>query len=70
MLSASYRFCLTAVYLFIIQYFNKIGGKISVKLVKYENNKNIERRADSWVYKVVMRSFVSLSFGSRLLAPN
>ncbi|KAK4361843.1 hypothetical protein RND71_017084 [Anisodus tanguticus] len=34
-------------------YFNKIGGKISVKLVKYENNKNIERRADSWVYKVL-----------------
>ncbi|KAG5619242.1 hypothetical protein H5410_019066 [Solanum commersonii] len=64
------RFCLTAVYLFTIQYFNKIGGKISVKLVKYENNKNIERRADSWVYKVFglyfMQSYIGIFYHALL----
>ncbi|CAK7356813.1 unnamed protein product [Dovyalis caffra] len=44
-------FGLTAVYLVIIQYFTKIGGKISVKLTQYENNENTEYQADSLVYK-------------------
>ncbi|KAK4349877.1 hypothetical protein RND71_029190 [Anisodus tanguticus] len=64
------KFCLIAVYLFTIQYFNKIGGKISVKLVKYENNKNIERKADSWVYKVFglyfMQSYIGIFYHALL----
>ncbi|CAN4086906.1 unnamed protein product [Withania somnifera] len=64
------KFCLIAAYLFTIQYFNKIGGKISVKLVKYENNKNIERRADSWVYKVFglyfMQSYIGIFYHALL----
>lgn len=46
------RFCLTAVYIVAIQYFTRMGGKISVKLVKRENNKNEEYSANSLVYKV------------------
>ncbi|KAK4395168.1 Anoctamin-like protein [Sesamum angolense] len=47
------KFCLTAVYLLAIQYFTRLGGKISMKLIKYENNENVEYRANSLVYKVL-----------------
>lgn len=50
-----FRFGLTAVYLFAIQYITKIGGKVSVKLIMNENNENTEKRADSLVYKVMAR---------------
>ena len=53
-----FRFGLTAVYLFAIQRFTRIGGKISVKLIKYENNETAEKRADSLVYKVLTRIFI------------
>ena len=46
-----FRFGPTAVYLFAIQDFTRIGGKISVRLIKYENNETAEKWADSLVYK-------------------
>lgn len=46
------RFGLTAIYLLTIQYFTRMGGKISMKLIKYENYENAEHRANSLVYKV------------------
>lgn len=55
LLSFVFRFGLTAIYLFAIQYLTQVGGKISVKLIKYENNENKEKRADSLVYKVTER---------------
>ncbi|KAM7254536.1 hypothetical protein ACFE04_003916 [Oxalis oulophora] len=52
-LSSSFmKFGLTAIYLFTIQYFTQIGGKLSVKLINSENNDNSEYKADSLVYKV------------------
>ena len=45
------RFALTAIYLLLIQYFTRIGGKISADLIKNENIEN-EYRADSLIYKV------------------
>lgn len=51
-LSLFFRFGLTTIYLFAIQFLTQIGGKISVKLIKYENNENTEKKADSLVYKV------------------
>lgn len=53
-----FRFGLTAVYLFAIQHFTRVGGKISVMLIKYENNETAEKRADSLVYKVLTRIFI------------
>uniref|UniRef100_A0A251UUS9 Anoctamin transmembrane domain-containing protein n=1 Tax=Helianthus annuus TaxID=4232 RepID=A0A251UUS9_HELAN len=46
------RFGLTAIYLFAIQYFTQIGGKVSVKLIKREKNESSEYRANSLIYKV------------------
>jgi hypothetical protein len=43
---------LTAVYLAAIQYYTRIGGKVSVTLIKYENNQGEQSSADSLVYKV------------------
>lgn len=60
------KFVLTGAYLLAIQYFTKIGGKISVKLVRRENSKDLEYRADSLVYKVFglyfMQSYVGLFY--------
>ena len=39
-----FRFGLTAVYLLSIQHFTRIGGKISVRLIKYENNEIVEKK--------------------------
>ncbi|KAI3455529.1 hypothetical protein Pfo_012192 [Paulownia fortunei] len=64
------KFCLTAVYLLAIQYFTRMGGKISVKLIKYENNENLEYRANSLVYKVFglyfMQSYIGIFYHALL----
>ncbi|KAL3632903.1 hypothetical protein CASFOL_025887 [Castilleja foliolosa] len=64
------KFCLTAVYLLAIQYFTRMGGKISVKLIKYENDENVERRANSLVYKVFglyfMQSYIGIFYHALL----
>ncbi|KAM4110992.1 hypothetical protein ACJW30_05G033900 [Castanea mollissima] len=57
------KFGLTAVYLFAIQHFTRIGGKISVKLIEYENNETAEKRADSLVYKVFGLYFMQTYIG-------
>eukprot|EP00268_Persea_americana_P033171 TRINITY_DN32910_c0_g1_i6.p1 TRINITY_DN32910_c0_g1~~TRINITY_DN32910_c0_g1_i6.p1 ORF type:complete len:658 (+),score=93.98 TRINITY_DN32910_c0_g1_i6:296-2269(+) len=60
------RYGLTALYLLVIQYYTRIGGKISVNLVRYENNKSSESSADSLVYKVFglyfMQSYIGLFY--------
>ncbi|XP_058068240.1 anoctamin-like protein Os01g0706700 isoform X2 [Magnolia sinica] len=64
--SDTMRFGLTAVYLLVIQYYTKICGKISVKLIKYERNGSTESSADSLVYKVFglyfMQSYIGLFY--------
>ncbi|KAK6911964.1 Anoctamin [Dillenia turbinata] len=64
------KFGLTAVYLFAIQYFTKFGGRISVKLIMFENNDNREYRADSLVYKVFglyfMQSYIGVFYHALL----
>lgn len=64
------KFLLTAAYLFIIQYFTKFGGKISVKLIMHEKNENREYRADSLVYKVFglyfMQSYIGIFYHALL----
>ncbi|KAK7294304.1 hypothetical protein RJT34_17191 [Clitoria ternatea] len=57
------KFGLTAVYLFAIQYITQIGGKVSVKLIMYENNENTEKCADSLVYKVFGLYFMQTYIG-------
>jgi anoctamin-10 len=44
---------LTAVYLVAIQYYTRIGGKVSVILIKHENNQGEESSSASLVYKVI-----------------
>ncbi|XP_022723977.1 anoctamin-like protein At1g73020 [Durio zibethinus] len=64
------KFGLTAVYLLAIQCFTQIGGKMSIKLIKYENNENTEYRADSLVYKVFglyfMQSYIGVFYHALL----
>lgn len=64
------KFGLTTIYLFAIQYVTQIGGKISVKLIKHENNENKEKRADSLVYKVFglyfMQSYIGIFYHALL----
>ncbi|XP_062087635.1 anoctamin-like protein At1g73020 isoform X1 [Humulus lupulus] len=64
------KFGLTTIYLFAIQYVTQIGGKISVKLIKHENNENTEKRADSLVYKVFglyfMQSYIGIFYHALL----
>jgi hypothetical protein len=48
----SCRYVLTAAYLVAIQYYTRIGGKVSVILIKYENNQGEQSSADSLIYKV------------------
>ncbi|XP_052182099.1 anoctamin-like protein Os01g0706700 isoform X2 [Diospyros lotus] len=64
------RFGLTALYLIAIQYFNKIGGKISVNLIKCEKNESTEYRADSLIYKVFglffMQSYIGIFYHALL----
>ncbi|KAJ3694971.1 hypothetical protein LUZ60_000348 [Juncus effusus] len=60
------RYLLTAVYLVAIQYYTRIGGKVSVSLIKYENNQGEESSAASLVYKVFglyfMQSYIGLFY--------
>ncbi|KAJ0890889.1 putative anoctamin [Helianthus annuus] len=60
------KFGLTAIYLFAIQYFTQIGGKVSVKLIKREKNESSEYRANSLIYKVFglyfMQSYIGLLY--------
>lgn len=64
------KFGLTAAYLFVIQYFTKFGGKISVKLINYEKNRSTEYRADSLDYKVFglyfMQSYIGVFYHALL----
>ncbi|XP_019454497.1 PREDICTED: anoctamin-like protein At1g73020 [Lupinus angustifolius] len=61
--SDAIKFGLTAIYLCAIQYITKFGGKVCVKLIKYENNENTEKRADSLVYKVFGLYFMQTYIG-------
>ncbi|KAJ6794614.1 anoctamin-like protein isoform X1 [Iris pallida] len=60
------KYALTAVYLLAIQYYTKIGGKVSVILIRFENNQGEESSADSLVYKVFglyfMQSYIGLFY--------
>ncbi|KAL5697765.1 hypothetical protein ACHQM5_028882 [Ranunculus cassubicifolius] len=64
------KFGLTALYLFAIQYLTKIGGKVSVRLIKHERNKSTESEADSLVYKVFglyfMQSYIGVFYHALL----
>lgn len=64
------KYVLTAAYLLAIQYYTKIGGKVSVILIKYENNQGQESSADSLVYKVFglyfMQSYIGLFYHTLL----
>ncbi|MCL7036085.1 hypothetical protein MKW94_024605 [Papaver nudicaule] len=64
------KFGLTAIYLFAIQYLTRLGGKVSVRLIKYENNGSSESRADSLVYKVFglyfMQSYIGVFYHALL----
>ena len=51
------RYLLTAIYLVAIQYYTRIGGKVSVNLIKYENNQGEESSSASLVYKVNTTKF-------------
>uniref|UniRef100_A0ACD5VIR8 Uncharacterized protein n=1 Tax=Avena sativa TaxID=4498 RepID=A0ACD5VIR8_AVESA len=60
------RYVLTAAYLVAIQYYTRIGGKVSVTLIKYENNQGEQSTADSLIYKVFglyfMQSYIGLFY--------
>ncbi|XP_037495449.1 anoctamin-like protein At1g73020 isoform X1 [Jatropha curcas] len=64
------KFGLTAAYLVLIQYFTRLGGKISVKLIQYENNETTEYQAASLVYKVFglyfMQSYIGVFYHALL----
>lgn len=64
------KYVLTAIYLLAIQYYTKIGGKVSAVLIKYENNHGEESSADSLVYKVFglyfMQSYIGLFYHTLL----
>eukprot|EP01018_Ginkgo_biloba_P001815 Gb_38780 [translate_table: standard] len=57
------KYGLTAIYLLAIQYYTKIGGKISVRLVKTQHYESREARADSLVYKVFGLYFIQSYIG-------
>uniref|UniRef100_A0A803N057 Anoctamin transmembrane domain-containing protein n=1 Tax=Chenopodium quinoa TaxID=63459 RepID=A0A803N057_CHEQI len=57
------RFGLTAVYLLLIQYFTRFGGKISADLIKNENIDNEEYQADSLIYKLFGLYFMQTYIG-------
>ncbi|XP_021732770.1 anoctamin-like protein At1g73020 [Chenopodium quinoa] len=57
------KFGLTAVYLLLIQYFTRFGGKISADLIKNENIDNEEYQADSLIYKLFGLYFMQTYIG-------
>uniref|UniRef100_M8B9V4 Anoctamin transmembrane domain-containing protein n=1 Tax=Aegilops tauschii TaxID=37682 RepID=M8B9V4_AEGTA len=65
-----WRYVLTALYLVAIQYYTRIGGKVSVILIKYENNQGEQSSADSLIYKVFglyfMQSYIGLFYHASL----
>ncbi|XP_039116444.1 anoctamin-like protein Os01g0706700 [Dioscorea cayenensis subsp. rotundata] len=64
------KYAVTALYLLAIQYYTKLGGKVSVILIKYENNQGEESSADSLVYKVFglyfMQTYIGLFYHALL----
>ncbi|WOL03024.1 anoctamin-like protein [Canna indica] len=64
------KYALTAAYLLAIQYYTRIGGKVSVILIKYEKNQGEESSAASLVYKVFglyfMQSYIGLFYHALL----
>nr|CAB3478073.1 unnamed protein product [Digitaria exilis] len=64
------RYLLTAVYLVAIQYYTRIGGRVSVNMIKYENNQGEESSSASLVYKVFglyfMQSYIGLFYHASL----
>ncbi|CAI0462202.1 unnamed protein product [Linum tenue] len=64
------KFALTACYIILIQYFTKLGARVSVRLIKYENNENSQFQADSLVYKVFglyfMQSYIGVFYHALL----
>ncbi|KAE8769791.1 Anoctamin-like protein [Hordeum vulgare] len=64
------RYVLTALYLVAIQYYTRIGVKVSVILIKYENNQGEQSSADSLIYKVFglyfMQSYIGLFYHASL----
>lgn len=65
-----FRFGLTVMYLFAIQYFTRLGAKMSMKLINCENYENNEKRADSLVYKIFglyfMQSYIGVFYHALL----
>lgn len=61
--SETIKFLLTAVYLLIIQYLTRLGGKVSVKLINREINESVEYRANSLIYKVFGLYFMQTYIG-------
>ncbi|XP_031488780.1 anoctamin-like protein Os01g0706700 isoform X2 [Nymphaea colorata] len=57
------RYALTALYLLIIQYYTRLGGKVSIELIKNENNQSRESKSDSLVYKVFGVYFMQTYIG-------
>ncbi|KAJ8493050.1 hypothetical protein OPV22_014771 [Ensete ventricosum] len=64
------KYALTAAYLLAIQYYTRIGGKVSVILIKYEKDQGEESSAASLVYKVFglyfMQSYIGLFYHALL----
>ncbi|KAG6593504.1 Anoctamin-like protein, partial [Cucurbita argyrosperma subsp. sororia] len=64
------KFGLTVLYLFSIQYFTRLGAKMSMKLINCENYENNEKRADSLVYKIFglyfMQSYIGVFYHALL----
>ncbi|KAH6555060.1 hypothetical protein KP509_1Z285100, partial [Ceratopteris richardii] len=60
------KFLVTAIYLLMIQYFTKLGGKFAVRLTKSVCYANKEAEADSVIYKVFgvyfMQSYIGLLY--------
>ncbi|AAD55649.1 Hypothetical protein [Arabidopsis thaliana] len=57
------KYVLTAIYLLIIQYLTRLGGKVSVKLINREINESVEYRANSLIYKVFGLYFMQTYIG-------
>ncbi|XP_031744375.1 anoctamin-like protein At1g73020 isoform X2 [Cucumis sativus] len=68
--SDAIKFGLTVLYLFAIQYFTRLGAKMSMKLINCENYENNEKRADSLVYKIFglyfMQSYIGVFYHALL----
>ncbi|KAL0562287.1 hypothetical protein IC582_002739 [Cucumis melo] len=64
------KFGLTVLYLFAIQYFTRLGAKMSMKLINCENYESNEKRADSLVYKIFglyfMQSYIGIFYHALL----